>query len=107
MTATRSMSPLGIMQKTSPEANGTDQADGMQGRGDSAKRPRGRPKDPNRPKKAGRKLTIPAPVFLRLSLEALKTGRTMSAIATELLDAGLPKHRITTDVKAPTAAAAE
>jgi hypothetical protein len=38
-------------------------------------------------------------------LEALKTGRTMSATATEILFAGLPRHRITTDVKAPIAAA--
>ncbi len=107
MAASRPMPTLDIVQRTLPDANGTDQADGMQGRGDSAKRPRGRPKDPTKSKKAGRKLTIPAPVFLRLSLESLKTGRTMSAIATELLDAGLPKHRITTDVKAPAAAAAE
>ena len=45
------------------------------------------------------KLSIPPKIAKRLALEALETGRTMSAIAAELLDKTLPRHRIATDVK--------
>lgn len=104
----RGMPVLDIVQRTLPDdANGADQADGNQSRGDSpAPRRRGRPKAANKAKKAGRKLTIPPPIFLRLNLESLKTGRTMSEIATEALDRYLPRHRIATEPKPQSAAEA-
>lgn len=108
MAATRGMPVLDIVQPTTPlDGDGADQADGNQSRGDSpSPRRRGRPKATNKAKKAGRKLTIPPPIFLRLNLESLKTGRTMSDIATEALDRYLPRHRIATEPKPQAAAEA-
>ncbi len=98
----RGMPVLDIVQRTLPDdANGAHQAGGMQSRGDSpAPRRRGRPKGMNTASKAkATKLSIPPKIAKRLALEALETGRTMSAIATELLDKTLPRHRIATDIK--------
>jgi hypothetical protein len=44
-----------------------------------------------------RKLTLPDSVFDRLVLTAIKRGSTASAIAAEILDRQLPRHRIVTD----------
>ncbi len=45
----------------------------------------------------GRKLQLPDSVFERLSLHAIKRKSNASAIAAEILDRNLPKHRIATD----------
>jgi hypothetical protein len=45
----------------------------------------------------GRKLQLPDSVFGRLSLHAIKRKTNASAIAAEILDRNLPKHRIATD----------
>ena len=45
----------------------------------------------------GRKLTLPDSVFDRLQLTAIQKRKTISAIATEILDRNLPKLRITND----------
>lgn len=45
----------------------------------------------------GRKLTLPDGVFDRLVLTAIKRGSTASAVAAEILDRNLPRHRIVTD----------
>jgi hypothetical protein len=45
----------------------------------------------------GRKLQLPDSVFERLSLHAIKRKTNASAIAAEILDRNLPKHRIATD----------
>lgn len=94
---------LDLMRSTMPLDG--DEAD--QSRGDyQPSRRRGRP--PAKAKKiAAHKLSIPAPVFLRLTLESLKSGRSMSAIAGEILDAGLPRHRISTDQRAQATSAAD
>ena len=45
----------------------------------------------------GRKLQLPDSVFERLSLHAIERKTNASAIAAEILDRNLPKHRIATD----------
>ena len=45
----------------------------------------------------GRKLQLPDSVFDRPSLHAIKRKSNASAIAAEILDRNLPKHRIATD----------
>lgn len=45
----------------------------------------------------GRKLMLPDGVFDRLVLTAIKRGSTASAVAAEILDRNLPRHRIVTD----------
>jgi hypothetical protein len=45
----------------------------------------------------GRKLSIPDAVFDRLQLTAIQRRKTISAVATEILDRNLPKLRIERD----------
>jgi hypothetical protein len=45
----------------------------------------------------GRKLSLPDSVFDRLQLTAIQRKKTISAIATEILDRNLPKLRIERD----------
>jgi hypothetical protein len=49
----------------------------------------------------GRKLQLPDSVFERLSLHAIKRKTNAAAIAAEILDRNLPKHRIATDDSCP------
>ena len=53
----------------------------------------------NAPREKGksRKLTLPDSVFDRLVLTAIQRHSTASAIAAEILDRQLPRHRIVTD----------
>ena len=78
-----------------PEHNGEpmdDPADG-QGRGDAseskARSPRRR-RPPITEKGKGRNLKIPDSVFLRLTLEAQRTGTDNSKLVTKILDRTLP-----------------
>lgn len=90
MAATRGMPALDIMQKTT-QPDGSDQADG-QGRGAKPAKRRGRPANPDKAKKgAGHKLTLPPAVFRLLTLNSIEQGRTMSAIAAEILEEHLPR----------------
>jgi hypothetical protein len=94
---------------TPPERNGDpggepieDPAEGDgQGRGESngnlRKPPRRRPKPAAGEKSGAHKLTLRDSVFQRLELQAIKRGSTASAIAEEILDRQLPRHRIVTD----------
>jgi hypothetical protein len=90
---------------TRPETNGDlveDLADGDgQGRGESGGNPRKPPRRRSKPaageKSSAHKLTIRDSVFNRLELHAIKRGSTASAIAEEILDRQLPRHRIVTD----------
>jgi hypothetical protein len=43
------------------------------------------------------KLTLPDSVFERLELAAIKRGSTPSAVAADILNRYLPRHRIATD----------
>jgi hypothetical protein len=94
----RSLSLGGILSRTEapPDGNGElvdDQADdGSNGE----PRPRGRRVAVGE-KVRGRKLQLPDSVFERLSLHAIKRKTNASAIAAEILDRNLPKHRIATD----------
>jgi hypothetical protein len=45
----------------------------------------------------GRKLSLPDAVFDRLQLLAIQRRKTVSAVATEILDRNLPKLRIERD----------
>jgi hypothetical protein len=117
--------PAALIQRTTPtptppEANGEagpeppeaegrlahpgleDPADGDgQGRGEpngsSRRPPRRRPKPASGEKTSARKLTLPDSVYIRLELQAIRRGATASAIAAEILDRYLPRHRIVTD----------
>jgi hypothetical protein len=83
------MPALDIMQKTQLD---TDQADGNQGRGAKPAKRRGRPRDPDKAKKgSGHKLTLPPDVFRLLTLNSIEQGRSMSAIAAEILEEHLPR----------------
>lgn len=92
------------------EGNGEladDQADG-QGRGDAneakARSPRRR-RPPITEKGKGRNLKIPDSVFLRLTLEAQRTGTDNSKLVTKILDRTLPTdiRIVVGDEKAPAA----
>jgi hypothetical protein len=100
--------PAALIRRTAtstpPETNGDlveDLADGDgQGRGESngnRKPPRRRPKPAAGEKASAHKLTIRDSVFTRLELHAIKRGSTASAIAEEILDRQLPRHKIVTD----------
>jgi hypothetical protein len=75
-----------------PHERDDDQADG-QGRGDAneakARSPRRR-RPPITEKGKGRNLKIPDSVFLRLTLEAQRTGTDNSKLVTKILDRALP-----------------
>jgi hypothetical protein len=45
----------------------------------------------------GRKLQLPDSVFERLALHAIKRKSNPSAMAAEILDRNLPKHKIVTE----------
>jgi hypothetical protein len=88
-----------------PEADGEPagelaEADG-QGRGEPDGNPkkavRRRPRPAAGEKSAAHKLTLRDSVFKRLELHAIKRGSTASAVAEEILDRQLPRHRIVTD----------
>jgi hypothetical protein len=104
--------PAALIRPTSatpPERDGNpggepieDPAEGdSQGRGEAngnaRKPPRRRPKPTAGEKASAHKLTIRDSVFNRLELHAIKRGLTASAIAEEILDRQLPRHRIVTD----------
>jgi hypothetical protein len=104
--------PAAMIRPTSttpPESNGNpggepieDPAEGDgQGRGESNGNPRKPPRRRSKPtageKASAHKLTIRDSVFNRLELHAIKRGSTASAIAEEILDRQLPRHRIVTD----------
>jgi hypothetical protein len=94
--------PDGLIRSTMPPELPDDQVDGElngESRGGlPARKPRtrGRRVVPGE-KVRGRKLQLPDSVFERLSLHAIKRKSNASAIAAELLDRHLPKHRIETD----------
>src|SRR4051812_24820374 len=101
--------PTAMPTPTPPEANGEpnaelleDPAEGDgQGRGEHNGSPkqarRRRPKPTASEKSSAHKLTLRDSVFNRLELHAIKRGATASAIAEEILDRQLPRHRIVTD----------
>ena len=97
--------PDGLIRSTMPPERPAeltdDQVDGELngGRGGlPARKPRTRGRRVAAGEKVrGRKLQLPDSVFERLSLHAIKRKSNASAIAAELLDRHLPKHRIETD----------
>jgi hypothetical protein len=95
--------PLSIEQRVDGNGElGSHQNGEIEGRGDSPPAPRRRP---GRPAKApavkakGHKLGIASAVFRRLLLHSIQTGRTMSDIANEILDAHLPNCWIQSQAK--------
>jgi hypothetical protein len=105
MARTTGMPDNLIRSTMPPERNGEpidDQADAElngEGRGGlTTRKPRTRGRGRVAGEKVrGRKLQLPDSVFERLSLHAIKRKSNASAIAAEILDRNLPKHRIATD----------
>jgi hypothetical protein len=92
-------SPTVSVATHGPESTEDDQAEPEeQGRGEppTESKPRSRSRRPaaTGPKPKGRKLSLPDSVFDRLQLTAFQKRKTISAVATEILDLNLPKLRI-------------
>jgi hypothetical protein len=72
-----------------------------QGRGAAVAEPKPKPRSrragPAGGETRGRKLSLPDAVFDRLQLLAIQRRKTVSAVATEILDRNLPRLRIERD----------
>ena len=87
-------------EKPEPVEATDDQAEGEQGGGSTQNEPKPRARSRRTAASEvakGRKISLPDSVFDRLQLTAIQRRKTLSAVATEILDRNLPKLRIERD----------